>query len=114
DPSKHLRVGTMSYEETLPLFDKEVVLTFDDGPIHPYTEEVLDILRAECVRATFFIVGRMARVHPELIRRAVDEGHTIGTYTITHPLRFRALDEQRGRQEIDDGIAAVSATLGDP
>ena len=49
DPSKHPRVGTMSYEETLPLFDKEVVLTFDDVPIHPVTEEVLDILRAECV-----------------------------------------------------------------
>ena len=104
----------MSYAETLPLLDKEVVLTFDDGPISPYTERVLDILASECVRATFFIVGRMAKVHPELIRRAAAEGHTIGTHTMNHPLRFKALDEQRARQEIDDGIEAVTAALGDP
>ena len=43
--------------ETLPLVDKEVVLTFDDGPIPPYTTRILDILAAECVKATYFIVG---------------------------------------------------------
>jgi peptidoglycan/xylan/chitin deacetylase (PgdA/CDA1 family) len=114
DPTAHSKVGTMSYEQTLPLSDKEVVLTFDDGPVHPYTEKILDILASECVRATFFIVGRMAEIHPELIRRAVEEGHTIGTHSMSHPLRFRALDQQRARQEIDDGIAAATTALGDP
>ncbi len=57
DPRDHIRIGTMDYAETLPLVDKEVVLTFDDGPIPPYTGKVLDILAAECVKATYFIVG---------------------------------------------------------
>jgi peptidoglycan/xylan/chitin deacetylase (PgdA/CDA1 family) len=114
DPNEHNRIGTMSYAETLPLFDKEVVLTFDDGPISPYTGRVLDLLAWECVRATFFVVGQMARVHPELVRRAADDGHTIGTHTMTHPLRFKALSQQRARQEIEDGILAVTTALGDP
>ena len=57
DPREHIRIGTMDYAETLPLVDREVVLTFDDGPIPPYTGKVLDILAAECVKATYFIVG---------------------------------------------------------
>ena len=57
DPREHIRIGTMGYAETLPLADHEVVLTFDDGPIPPYTDKILDILAAECVKATYFIVG---------------------------------------------------------
>ena len=113
DPRQHSRIGTMNYSETLPLRDKEVVLTFDDGPERPNTDKVLDILASECVRATFFTVGRMAKIHPELIRRAVEEGHTVGTHTMNHPLRFRALAVERARQEIDDGIEAASTALGD-
>ena len=47
-------LGTMQYRETLPLADKEVVLTFDDGPIPQYSNRVLDTLAAECVKATYF------------------------------------------------------------
>ena len=65
DPTEHLRLGGMQYPETLPLRDKEIVLTFDDGPLPRYTNQVLDILAAECVRATFFIVGQMARAYPD-------------------------------------------------
>jgi peptidoglycan/xylan/chitin deacetylase (PgdA/CDA1 family) len=104
----------MSYPETLPLLDKEVVLTFDDGPLHPYTDEVLNILAAECIHATFFIVGQMAKAHPELVRREYAEGHTIGTHTMNHPPRFRALSAERQRQEIDQGIAAAAAALESP
>jgi peptidoglycan-N-acetylglucosamine deacetylase len=113
DPQEHRRIGTMNYPETLPLRDKEVVLTFDDGPEHPNTDKVLDILASECVRATFFTVGRMAKIHPELLRRALDEGHTVGTHTMNHPLRFRALSVERARQEIDAGIEAAASALGD-
>jgi peptidoglycan/xylan/chitin deacetylase (PgdA/CDA1 family) len=114
DPTEHARVGTMSYSESLPLLDKEVVLTFDDGPLDPYTDRVLEILAAECVHATFFIVGRMAKLHPELVRRAFADGHTIGTHTMNHPLRLRALTPEGIQQEIDQGIEAVAAALGDP
>jgi peptidoglycan/xylan/chitin deacetylase (PgdA/CDA1 family) len=86
----------------------------EDNSEHPRTDAVLNILASECVRATFFIVGRMAKVHPELVRRAYNEGHTIGTHTMNHPRRFRSLSVERARQEIDDGIGAVTAALGDP
>src|SRR5262245_40937303 len=79
DPTEHARVGTMQYRETLPLEDKEVVLTFDDGPIPPRTNAVLDILAANCVKATFFIVGQMATAHPAVLKRIREDGHTIGT-----------------------------------
>ena len=69
DPREHTRIGTMDYAETLPLRDREVVLTFDDGPIPPYTNQILDMLAAECVRATYFIVGDMAKEYPALLRR---------------------------------------------
>jgi peptidoglycan/xylan/chitin deacetylase (PgdA/CDA1 family) len=60
DATEHGRIGTMQYPETLPLADHELVLTFDDGPLPPHSTRVLDILASECVRATFFLVGRMA------------------------------------------------------
>jgi peptidoglycan/xylan/chitin deacetylase (PgdA/CDA1 family) len=84
------------------------------APAHPNTDKVLDILASECVRATFFIVGRMAKIHPELVRRAVDEGHTVGTHTMNHPLQFRKFSVERARKEIEDGVEAASAVLDDP
>ncbi len=114
DPRQHTRIGTMDYAESLPLADREVVLTFDDGPIPPYTPRILDILAAECVKATYFIVGEMAREYPALVRRVYDAGHTVGTHSMNHPMRFRALSAERGNAQIDDGIAATAAALGDP
>src|SRR5271165_7340723 len=89
DPSEHPRVGSLQYQESLPLNDHEVVLTFDDGPLPPYTTRVLDILDSECVKATFFLVGQMAKAHPEVVRRIHQAGHSIGTHSYTHPLTFR-------------------------
>src|SRR5512142_1951002 len=62
-----------------------VALTFDDGPDPRYTPEVLDILKRESVRATFFVCGNMLEAHPELGRRIVAEGHVLGNHTETHP-----------------------------
>src|ERR1700743_3808460 len=76
DPREHPRIGTMQYAETLPLQDHEVVLTFDDGPLPPHSTQVLDILAAQCVKATFFIIGRMARGFPEGVRKVRDAGHS--------------------------------------
>src|SRR3954451_21023133 len=112
DPTEHPRIGTMQYDETLPLHDHEVVLTFDDGPLPPHSAQVLDILAGQCVKATFFIIGRMARDYPEGVRRVRDAGHTIGTHTQNHPLGMNRMPIERARQEIDDGIAATTAALG--
>src|SRR6202049_1136990 len=64
------RVGLKSFPQTLPLRDHEVVLTFDDGPWPPTTPKVLAALAKECVSATFFLIGRTASEHPDLVRTA--------------------------------------------
>ncbi len=107
------RLGTMQYRQTLPLADREVVLTFDDGPLPPYSDHVLAALAAECVKATFFLVGRHARAHPDAARRIYNAGHTIGTHSQNHPLSFDQISDGRVEHEIDDGIASVTAALGD-
>src|SRR3954462_15712605 len=88
DPRNFPRLGTVQYSATLPLADKEVVLTFDDGPLPPYTNRVLDALAEQCVRANYFLVGRMARGYPDLARRIRAEGHTIDTHSENHLLGF--------------------------
>ncbi len=112
DPAAYPTVGTWQYPQTLPLEDHEVVLTFDDGPLPPYTTRVLDTLKSNCVRATFFMVGRMAKSFPGLVRRAYLEGHTIGTHSEDHPMNMPALPLARSEQEIQDGIASVTKALG--
>jgi peptidoglycan/xylan/chitin deacetylase (PgdA/CDA1 family) len=114
DPAEHGRIGTMQYAETLPLRDHEVVLTFDDGPLPPNTNRVLDILAAECVKATFFLVGRMAAEFPTLVRRTFADGHTIATHTQTHSPRIWKWPAANQEADIDDGIASVTKALGDP
>src|SRR6201996_5822494 len=113
DPREHRLLGTMQYPETLPLADHEVVLTFDDGPLPHNSNQVLDILAAECVKATFFEIGRMATAYPEGVRKLRDAGHSIGTHSQNHPLTMNRMPIERVRQEIDDGIASVKAALGD-
>ena len=113
DPREHPRIGTMQYPETLPLEDHEVVLTFDDGPLPRNSNQILEILAAQCVKATFFTIGRMAQASPEGVRKLRDAGHSIGTHTEDHPLGMNRMSIERARQEIDDGIASVKSALGD-
>lgn len=110
DPQTSPRVGRKHFPATLPLADKEVVLTFDDGPLPPTTDRVLDALRHECVRATFFLVGRQAAAHPALVRRIAAEGHTVAHHTWSHRLLDR-IAPAAALAEIDHGIAAVEAAL---
>ena len=112
DPSDLKQVGTIQYKQTLPLEDHEVVLTFDDGPIPPHTDKVLDALAAECVKATFFVVGEMATAHPAALQRAYREGHTIGTHT-EHHARLDRLSADKAQKEISDGLASTAQALGD-
>jgi peptidoglycan/xylan/chitin deacetylase (PgdA/CDA1 family) len=113
DPREYPRVGAMDGGVALPLSNKEVVLTFDDGPLPHYSNQVLDILAAQCVKATFFLVGEMARAHPSTVRRIFVEGHTIGTHSEDHPVRFGKLPPPLIEWEIDKGILDVGSALGD-
>jgi peptidoglycan/xylan/chitin deacetylase (PgdA/CDA1 family) len=113
DPKAHPRIGTMQYPETLPLEDHEVVLTFDDGPLPRNSNQVLDILASQCVKATFFTIGNMAQAFPEGVRKLRDAGHSIGTHTQNHPLGMKRMSIEGAKQEIDEGIASVKSALGD-
>ena len=104
------RVGLKSFPQTLPLQYHEVVLTFDDGPWPPTTPKVLEALAHECVRATFFLIGKPASEHPDLVRRIAAEGHTIGYHSWTHPSLARIKPEDAVKQ-IDQGISAVEMAL---
>ena len=91
DPAQHTLLGGFQYRESLPLNDKEVVITFDDGPLPPYCARILDILARECVKATYFMVGKMARAFPKLVRRTYDEGHTLANHSQSHPFNFHTM-----------------------
>jgi peptidoglycan/xylan/chitin deacetylase (PgdA/CDA1 family) len=113
DPRQHIRIGTMQYPETLPLDDHDVVLSFDDGPVPKYSNQVLDILASQCVKATFFIIGRQANANPEGVRKLVAAGHTVGSHSQNHPLTFNKMSMEQAKQEVDAGIASTVAALGD-
>jgi peptidoglycan/xylan/chitin deacetylase (PgdA/CDA1 family) len=112
DFSQYKRLGHMQYPDSLPLNDHEVVLTFDDGPLPPHTDQILDILAAQCVKATFFMVGEMARSFPAAARRVYEEGHTIGIHSDHHPTGFDRLPLDRLRGEIDGGITDIASAFG--
>lgn len=113
-PNEFKKIGSMYYKQTLPLNDHEVVITFDDGPLPPYSDIILETLASQCVKATYFLIGRMARQYPSMVRRIYNAGHTIGTHSENHPLGFRRLPIQRVKSEVEGGIVSVDAALGDP
>lgn len=102
-----IRIGLKTYPQTLDLADHEVVLTFDDGPLPSTTPEVLEALERECVRATFFVIGRHAAAYPDLVRREIADGDSVGHHTLSHPAAtLRGIDAARGAAEIEQGFAA--------
>jgi len=110
DPAAYPRVGLKSFPQSLPLRDHEVVLTFDDGPSSPSTRKVLAALEKECVRATFFLIGKSASEHPELVQRIAAGGHTVGHHTWSHP-SLKRIKPSETTEEIDRGIAADEMAL---
>lgn len=102
-----------------PRESRSVVLTFDDGPAPPFTEQILDILAEHGISATFFLCGKNVERHPELARRIVREGHTIGNHTYSHPFlfarsrRFMAGEIDRAQEAIER-ITGVRPTLFRP
>ncbi len=93
---------------------KEVVLTFDDGPIPGITKSILDTLDRFCTKATFFSVGRMAVVYPAMVKDVIARGHTMGTHTWSHPMNLPRLSPAAAREQIDSGFAAVALAAEQP
>lgn len=96
------------------LRDKEVVLTFDDGPMPKKTEKIVGILDEYGVKATFLMVGEMAKAHPDIAQLVARHGHSIGSHTYRHP-NLRSLSFEAALAEIEKGQQAVRlATHQDP
>ena len=93
------------------LRDKEVVLTFDDGPWPGHTPAVLKALADQCTKALFFPIGKHAGWHPEIMKQVAAAGHTVGSHTWSHK-DLSKLSQQDGIAEIEKGIAGVSIALG--
>ncbi|MEY2584897.1 MAG: peptidoglycan-N-acetylglucosamine deacetylase [Verrucomicrobiota bacterium] len=86
-----------------------IALTFDDGPNATLTPKLLDLLAARHLKATFFVVGQNAADHPDILKRAVREGHEIANHSWSHPNLGKMSDEavRRELQKTDDAIAAA-------
>jgi peptidoglycan/xylan/chitin deacetylase (PgdA/CDA1 family) len=95
------------------LQEKEVVLTFDDGPWPGNTPAVLKALADECTKAVFFSVGKHATYHPEILKQVAAAGHTVGTHTWSHAnLNSKKMTEQQVKDELERGFSAVKMALG--
>ena len=95
------------------LRDKEVVLTFDDGPWPENTPSVLKTLATECTTGIFFSIGKHATYYPEILKQVAAAGHTIGTHTWSHAtLTNKKLTEDQRKEEIEKGFSAVKWALG--
>jgi peptidoglycan-N-acetylglucosamine deacetylase len=98
---------------TAPRRPGEIALTFDDGPNPEWTPRLLDILAQHQVKATFFMLGKFADVHPDLIRRVAAEGHLIGNHSWTHP-RLSRCSSLRIRNELSRTKDALEQIVGSP
>lgn len=88
-----------------------IALTFDDGPNPALTPKLLDLLAARHLKATFFVVGQNAADHPDILRRAVREGHEIGNHTWSHP-NLAKLSDEAVRHELQKTDDAITAAIG--
>ena len=91
----------------------EVVLTFDDGPWPINTPAVLAALAAQCVKATFFPVGKHASWHPEILKQVVARDHTIGSHTWSH-VNLAKKTVAEAKDEIENGISGIAVAAGRP
>jgi peptidoglycan/xylan/chitin deacetylase (PgdA/CDA1 family) len=99
------------------LRDHEVVLTFDDGPWLNNTQAVLKALADQCLRATFFSIGKHATYYPEILKQVVAGGHTVGSHTWSHADLQAAVKKggpDAAKDEIEKGMSAVRMMAGAP
>jgi peptidoglycan/xylan/chitin deacetylase (PgdA/CDA1 family) len=97
----------VSSVKDIALANKEVILSFDDGPVPGKTESILATLDEFGVKATFLMVGEMAQAHPAIAKKVLAEGHSIGSHTYSHP-NLRSLSFDRALAEVSKGAMAVA------
>lgn len=106
------RYGSIQHVRT-PLPPRSIALTFDDGPSPQYNTQVLDILDARGIKATFFFVGQYARMHPEQVREVVRRGHNVASHSWSHPTYLRHWAPGAQVSEVRRSYAALEAALAE-
>ncbi len=92
--------------------EKVLYLTFDAGYENGFTPHILDVLKKHNVKATFFLVGNYIKTSPELVKRMVDEGHTVGNHTFTHPDMSKISDKESFEKELGQLSQLYKETVG--
>lgn len=90
---------------------KEIALTFDDGPDTVYTPEIMDILKQEKIKATFFLIGKRAQLFPDVVERMVREGHVVGNHSMTHA-NIAKLSREKINEEVKQAEEVLSKLAG--
>ncbi len=90
-----------------------IAMTFDDGPSAKLTPHLLDILKERNMHVTFFVLGENAKPHPEILKRALAEGHEIGNHSWDHP-QLNKLSDEAVRSQLDRTKEAITAAIGQP
>ncbi|MFS0784073.1 polysaccharide deacetylase family protein [Bacillus sp. 1P06AnD] len=90
---------------------KYVALTFDDGPHHQWTPYILDVLKKHKAKATFFVLGNRVEYYPNIVKRAFDEGHEIGSHSWSHP-KLTSLTKPELVKQINQTSTAVAKIIG--
>ena len=103
--------GTIISQAKLKPTDKVVALTFDDGPGPKNTAQVLEILKKNNVKATFFMIGSMVQAFPKIAKQVADDGHVIGNHTWHH--WYRRMDTATAAKEIDRTADIIYKTTGE-
>ena len=106
-----VRSDAQEYEQE-DLEQKKVAISFDDGPHPTYTEQLLDGLKERGVKATFFVTGEHAALHPDIIRRMSEEGHLIGNHTYTH-IQLNTSNREQFKEELIRTNEVISEITGD-
>lgn len=95
------------------LLKKQVYLTFDDGPSANNTSKILDILKDEGIKATFFVIGKNVEAYPEVLQRIYDEGHDIGIHTYSHNYKQIYSSADALQEDIEKCLVAIRSVLGE-
>jgi peptidoglycan/xylan/chitin deacetylase (PgdA/CDA1 family) len=107
----YLGIGS-TIVKSVPTNKKVVALTFDDGPCPPFTPQILDTLKAQHIKATFFMIGERVEKYPELAKRTANEGHAIENHTFTHPGNISSESKAQVAGELDRCSQAIEKLAG--
>lgn len=107
-----LKSGIFGSSLTRKSRSKSIFLTFDDGPDPVLTPKVLDILKDKDIKASFFLIACKAQKYPELVKRIVEEGHTIGSHDLTHPWWSNFRTTKSLRRDISESVKILESLSG--